>query len=411
MKIKIILIAFLLLLCETNYAQSISSSPYSLFGLGSEYEADYGSLPAIGSSGSALPTNKFINSLNPAALGFMYQNHFLLDVGGKAISTSYQDVSTKESRNNMQFSHIAFAFPISKRSGVSVALKPYSSSSYTISNLALDIKDSNESYIYGATGTGGLNDFDVSYGYRISPKWSVGAKGSVLFGNTAVNENYFVSNSLLNIQKNSNYGGVRMTVGSQFEVDSTLTIATTIKTPTTINASKTGTITSTSSAGSTVVATDLTLDSDDYKMPLEIGFGISKVFKENFSFTADYSKSFWSNTNQSDSYGLFLNQDKFAAGLSFERAKQGRSYFDRMKYSTGFNYDTGYLEIEGKRIRNVAVSVGVSIPLDNMFSRLNVSYSYGQKGSITSGLIKENYHKISLNLSLDGLWFVKRKFD
>lgn len=411
MKIKFVLIAFFIFVGTANYAQSISSSPYSLFGLGSEYDADFGSLPGIGSSGSALPGNRFINSLNPASLGFMYQNHFLFDVGGKAIMTSYKDVSTSESRNNVQFSHIAFAFPVSKKSGVSLALKPYSSSSYAISNLSLAIKDSNEFYTYSAKGTGGLNDFDISYGYRVSPKLSIGAKGSVLFGNTAVNESYYVSNSLLNIAKTSNYGGVRMTLGSQYVVDSTFTIAATVKSPATINASKTGTITSTTVSGTTVVASGLTLDSDDYIMPFELGFGVSKRFKENYNFTLDYQKSFWSNTNQSDSYGTFLNQDKFAAGLTFERAKQGRSYFDRIKYTTGFNYDTGYLEIEGKRVRNVALSVGVSVPLDNMFSMLNVSYSYGQKGSITSGLIKENYHKISVNLSLDGLWFVKRKFD
>jgi len=42
---------------------------------------------------------------------------------------------------------------------------------------------------------------------------------------------------------------------------------------------------------------------------------------------------------------------------------------------------------------------------------LNISYSYGQKGRISNGLIKENYHKISVNLSLDGIWFVKRKIE
>ena len=29
----------------------------------------------------------------------------------------------------------------------------------------------------------------------------------------------------------------------------------------------------------------------------------------------------------------------------------------------------------------------------------------------SNNLIKENYHKLSVNLSLDGIWFVKRKID
>ncbi|MCG9791482.1 aromatic hydrocarbon degradation protein [Flavobacterium algicola] len=411
MKIKIMLIAFIALITNKNFGQSVSSSPYSLFGVGTEFESDFGSIPGLGSSGIALPTNKFINNLNPASLGFMYQNHFLFDVGGKAIVTTYQDVSTKEKRNNVQFSHIAFAFPISKKSGVSLALKPYSSSSYSISNLSLGIKDSDEFYTYSAAGTGGLNDLDVSYGYRLSKRMSVGATGSVLFGNASVDENYLVDVALLNISKTTNYNGVRLTLGTQYAIDSTFTIAATIKSPSKINASKVASITSVTASGSSIITSEEAVDVNDYYMPTEIAIGLSKSFKENFNATLDYQKSFWSDTNQSDSYGVFTNQDKFAAGLSFEKSKKGRSYFDRFKYSMGFNYDTGYLEIDSKKIQNTSVSIGVSVPLDNMFSMLNVSYSYGQKGSITNGLIKENYHKLSLNLSLDGFWFVKRKFE
>jgi hypothetical protein len=69
------------------------------------------------------------------------------------------------------------------------------------------------------------------------------------------------------------------------------------------------------------------------------------------------------------------------------------------------------LEIDGKRIHNAAISIGLNLPLENTYSSLNISYSYGQRGRVSDNLIKENYHKISLNLSLDGIWFVKRKFE
>ena len=44
-------------------------------------------------------------------------------------------------------------------------------------------------------------------------------------------------------------------------------------------------------------------------------------------------------------------------------------------------------------------------------SMINIGYSYGSKGQITNGLIKENYHLLSINLSLEGIWFQKRKID
>lgn len=411
MKNKIAFVNLFLFMSAASFSQSISSSPYSLYGLGSLYDSDFGSIPSIGSSGIALPSNRFINNLNPASLGFVYQNHFLFDVGGKAILTSYENNSKKENRNNVQFSHIAFAFPVSPKSAFSLALKPYSSTTFKIANLALPIQDSQENYTLSATGTGGLNDFDVSYGYRIGKRLALGITSSFLFGNTTDQRDYTISKSVTNIYKKTNYNGVRASLGAQFKVDSTFTLGMNLKSPTKINAVKVQSVATVNNSGTAVIESEIESDMDDYYMPLEIGVGLSKVFNNNLNLTLDYGKGFWSSTNQSEWYGNFINQDKFALGLSYSKPKNIRSYSDRIKYSTGLNYDTGYLEVDNKRINSLSFSLGVSLPIENTFSALNITYSYGQKGRITDGLIKENYHKLSLNLGLDGIWFVKRKFE
>ncbi|WP_369766121.1 aromatic hydrocarbon degradation protein [Flavobacterium sp. WC2429] len=412
MKNKIALASLFMLFTINTFSQSISSSPYSMYGLGSLYDSDFGSISSIGSSGIALPSNRFINNLNPASLGYMYQNHFLFDVGGKSILSTYENSSKKESRNNFQFSHIALAFPVTSKSAVSVALQPYSSAAFKISNLLLPIENSADTYVLNASGSGGLNDFDLSYGYRIGKKIALGISTNFLFGNTIDNRDYTVSNSITTINKKSYYNGVRVSLGSQVQIDSTLSLGVNFKSPSQIKASKVQSVISYNNSITTTIETDANYDVDDYYLPLEIGVGLSKVFKNNLNFTIDYKKSLWNGTNQSDIYGNYLNQDKFAMGFSYSKTKSIRSYFDRIQYATGFNYDSGFLEIDNKRINNLSFSVGVSLPVENQtFSTLNVTYSYGQKGSISNGLIKENYHKISLNLSLDGIWFVKRKFE
>tara|TARA_R110000868_G_scaffold58472_5_gene180675 strand:- start:1331 stop:2569 length:1239 start_codon:yes stop_codon:yes gene_type:complete len=411
MKNKIALASLFMLFAINTFSQSISSSPYSMYGLGSLYDSDFGSISSIGSSGIALPSNRFINNLNPASLGYMYQNHFLFDVGGKSILSTYDDGSKKESRNNFQFSHLALAFPVTSKSGVSVALQPYSSATFKISNLLLPIENSADTYVLNASGSGGLNDFDLSYGYRIGKKIGLGISTNFLFGNTIDTRDFTISNSITTINKKSYYNGVRLSLGSQVQIDSTLTLGLTIKSPSQIKASKVQSVVSYNNSIATTIETDANYDVDDYYLPLEIGVGLSKVFKNNINFTLDYKKSFWNGTNQSDIFGNYLNQDKFALGFSYSKTKSIRSYFDRIQYATGINYDSGFLEIDNKRINNLSFSVGVSLPIENQtFSTLNVSYSYGQKGSISNGLIKENYHKLSLNLCLDGIWFVKRKF-
>jgi len=413
MKNTIAFLFFLILGSFSSFSQSLSSSPYSIYGLGSLYDSDFGSISAIGSSGVALPSNRFINNLNPASLGFTYQNHFLFDVGGKGIQTSYQDVSKKESRNNVQFSHIAFAFPLSSKSAVSLALKPYSSAGFKISDYKLPIQDSNEEYTLSATGTGGLNNFDISYGQRIGKKIALGLSASVLFGSTTDNREYVIANSSTTIDKESSYNGVRLNLGGQFKVDSTFTIGTVLKSPSRVNATKVQSVITYNANldASNTVESNVSSDADDFYLPFEFSVGFNKIFKNKFSLTADYEKAFWKNTAQADMYGDYMNQDKFKLGLSYRKGKNPRSYFDRIQFSTGINYDTGYLEIDNKRIENKAISFGISLPIENTFSALNISYSYGQKGRISNGLIKENYHKISINLSLDGIWFVKRKFE
>lgn len=395
----------------TSFSQSISSSPYSLYGLGSVYDSDFGNIPSIGSSGIALPSASFINNLNPASLGYLPQNHFMFDVGGKSISTTYQSSSRSESRNNFQFSHLAFAFPVTKNSGFSIAIRPYSSAAFKISNLKLPIENSQDFYYLTATGSGGLNNLDLSYGYRFGKKWSVGASAAVLFGNTKDNRSFLIMNSITSIQKKTHYNGLRSTLGAQYQVDSTLTVATTFKVPTQIKASKVQTVQTIADDVVTTIESDVASDTDDYYMPLEMGIGISKCFKNNLNMTLDYEKSLWGSTNQSELYGNFVNQDRFALGFTYSGRKNIRKYWDRVQYAAGANFDTGYLEIDGKRIHNAAISIGLNLPLENTYSSLNISYSYGQRGRVSDNLIKENYHKISLNLSLDGIWFVKRKFE
>ncbi|WP_343696745.1 aromatic hydrocarbon degradation protein [Flavobacterium sp.] len=412
MKNKIFFLSCFILLSLTSFSQSISSSPYSLYGVGSLYDSDFGAIPSMGSSGIALTPSNFINNLNPASLGFMPLNHFMLDVGGKAIATTYQSSSKSEKRNNFQFSHFAFAFPVTKKSGFSVSLRPYSSASYKISDLKLPILDSNESYYLTAGGTGGLNNFDFSYGYRFTDKFTLGISTALLFGNVDDNRTFTILNSITNIHKKTDYNGFRATIGSQYKIDSTFTIGTTIKLPTQIKSSKVQTVETVADEVLSVIESNTPSDVDDYYMPLEIGVGISKKFKKALTVNFDYQKSLWNDTRQSDLYGDFVNQDRFALGFAYLDEKSNfRKYWDRIQYFAGANFDTGYLEIDGKRVNNASVSVGINLPIENSLSSLNISYSYGQKGRISEGLIKENYHKLSLNLSLDGIWFVKRKIE
>jgi hypothetical protein len=395
-----------------SYSQSIATSPYALYGLGSLYESNFGSIPALGTAGIALPSDSFINNKNAASLVNIPANNFFFEIGGIGIQSSFEDNLKKENRNNFQFSHLAFAFPINAKSAFSLAMMPYSSSSFKISGLKIPIIDgSNEYYYLDVMGSGGLNNLDLSYAYKLSNTLSVGFSASVLFGSTTDERTYTINTSVTSIDKKVSYSGIRPILSSQFKMSPSLTFGLNVKSPTRINASKVQSVTVVNGTGTSYLETDKISNTDDFYLPLEIGVGFNKAFKNKLNITFDYEKRFWDATNQSDMYGVFSNQEKFALGFSYQKTKTSRNYFDRIKYAAGANYDTGYLEVDNKKINDKSFSIGASLPLDHLSTALFISYSYGQKGQITNSLIQENYHKLTLNLNLDGIWFVKRKID
>lgn len=393
------------------FSQSSLSSPYSIFGLGTLYDGNSGSLPANGNSGIALPTESYINNLNPASLSFQFQNHFLFDVGTKTVFTTYQNSTTKETRNNFQFSHLSFAFALNNKSGVSLSLKPYSSAAYTISNYELPILDSQEKYLLTAKGTGGINNLELSYGRKLNSRFSVGGSAIFLFGSTKDNREYTISNALTTINISANYNGIRTTIGAQFKVDSTLVIGLVLKSPSIIHANKVQSVTILNTSGTSTIEDGATVDVKDFYLPLEIGFGVNKNIQNKYNLSLDYTRSLWANTNQSSIYGEYSNQNQIAFGLSYSKNKMARSYLDRMTFSTGVNLNSGFLVINNQKISSKAVSLGFSLPYGYPVSNFNFSYSYGQNARIGNNLIKENFHKIGLNFSLDNFWFVKRKFE
>jgi hypothetical protein len=409
---------FLLFLAVTcfasflSYSQSIATSPYSLYGLGSLYESNFGLTAALGTAGIALPSDNYINNKNAASLVDLPANNFFFEVGGTGIQSTFEDKSIKESRNNSQFSHFAFAFPINTKSAFSAALMPYSSSSFKISGLKIPIIDGNDEYYYlDVVGTGGLNNFDLSYAYKLNKKWSLGLSASILFGNTTDKRTYTINTMYTNIDKKVSYNGIRPILSSQFKINPSVTFGLNFKTPTKINATKTQSVSVVNTSGTTSLETDVKSSTDDFYLPLEIGVGFNKAFKNKLNITFDYEKKFWDATNQSDMYGDFSNQEKFSLGFSYLKTKTSRNYFDRIKFATGLNYDTGYLEVDNKKIEDKSFSIGASLPLDHLSSALFISYTYGQKGRITNTLIQENYHKLSFNINLDGVWFVRKKLE
>ena len=126
----------------------------------------------------------------------------------------------------------------------------------------------------------------------------------------------------------------------------------------------------------------------------------------------DYKKNYWNATGQQENIGDYADQDIYAIGLEYLKDAKSFKYKDRIRYRAGFNYDNGYLDIGDTKIDGFGFTTGIGIPMRaGTNSLLNLSYGYGSRGQIQNVLIQENYHMITLNLSLEDLWFKKRKIN
>ncbi|ARV14782.1 hypothetical protein [Polaribacter sp. SA4-12] len=414
MKKKIILIV---LVASINglFAQSNTNTPYSLFGLGVENKTSTGGLTGLGNTGIAQSNPFEINILNPASLGNIVQKSFLYEFGLNGTYSTLKTSNSSETTNNGNISHIAIAFPLSKDWGMSIGLLPYTKTGYNI-DIENAIEGSTDTYITRITGSGGLNKFYLSTGFKVAKNLSLGVDVSFLFG-LIEQESLIYTGSLVSISDQNHYGGVKLKTGLQYKLPTfkkvETTIGATLELPTSLSGNQTRSSYKTTSDGAQItIEEEVKNDLDNFDLPFSYGVGITTVIDKQITTSLDYRKLLWGETDQQLSNEQYANQSIYAFGVEYVSSKNKFNYWSNIKYRVGVNYNTGFLKISNQQIDSYFVSFGLGLPMKKYSNdNFNISYSYGREGTLENKLIEENFHKITLNLNFVGKWFNKKKID
>lgn len=399
------------LLCigQIAFSQSngLSTSPYSLYGLGLSNELNTGKTNALSNTGFAMPSKYSINNLNPASLGSIPKGSFLYDVGLKLQKETLYEDGQVERRFHGNFSNLAIAFPLSAKSGLGITLLPFTNVGYFVSGIENPIDGSTDSFITNIKGSGGLNDIQINYGYSLTGNFRLGLRGSFLFGKIEEDETDLIGGNILIINEAYFYNGFRLGAGLQYDINNKISVGSFINLPTELNGDQTRSVI----GGAEPL--DEENDLEAFKLPMEVVFGIHTKINDKLFFNLDYKRSFWDTTNQSDLIADYVDQDFIGLGAEFIPQKNSINYWRRVNYRAGFKMDNGNLAIKDDRITNTSINLGLGFPIGNQrrHSMINLGYSYGQKGQVENGLIKENFHTLTLNFSLEDLWFQKRKYN
>ena len=414
MRKEILLIA-LITYTTFLYAQNNANTPYSLFGLGVENKTATGGLTGLGNSGIAQKNTFEINSINPANLGNIVQKSFLYEFGLNGIYSTLKTGNLSETSKNANFSHLAIAFPIKENWGMGIGLLPYTKTGYNV-DIESPIEGTTDTYITRITGSGGLNKFYLSTGFKVLKNISLGVDLSFLFG--SINqESLLYTDSFASISDQNNYRGVKLKTGFQYTLPTIKKVETTIggtlELPTSLSGTQTRSSHKTSSSGTSIsIEDEVENELDNFELPFSYGIGITSIFSKKITTSLDYRKLLWSNTSQKLNTERYTNQSVYAFGLEYQSTKNKFKYWNNVKYRLGANYNTGFLKISNKQIDSYFLSAGLGLPLGKLNrSNLNISYSYGKEGTLDNNLIEENFHKITLNLNFVSKWFERRKID
>lgn len=404
---KYILVLFSLsLFSQTN---NLTSSPYSLYGLGKINEYSNGVLNSLGYGGISMNNDYELNLLNPASLGNIRKNAFIFDVGVKGEINRFGDNSDSDKKPNFSFSNLTFGFNINEKSGLSLSLIPYSEVGYEFQGMVNSFEGNQETYYSNILGSGGVNNLNINYGRKINKKINIGLTIKYFFGSINQTETVYLDNENLFLESDTYYNGVGLTTGIQYKMNNNLILSNTLTFPTSLNSSK------------DLKISKLILDREIYSvineinsekiesfnLPYEITFGFKYDIK-NYSFIGDFKQSFWSNLKQTDDVGKFVDNYKFNFGIE-RHSMDELNIKTKFRYRAGFSYDQGNLLVNNNRISNISYTAGISIPINSQKNTyLNFSYAYNLKGLVTNTLVEEKSHSISLSLNLFDLWFKKR---
>ena len=414
MKNKILLIV-LVISVNTLFSQNNTNTPYSLFGLGVENKTATGGLTGLGNTGIAQSNPFQINLFNPASLSGMFLESFLYEFGLNGTYSTLKNKNITETTSNGNISHIAIAFPIKKGWGMSLGLLPYTKTGYNI-DVENAIEGTTDTYITRITGTGGLNKFYLSTGFKVLKNLSFGVDVSFLFG-SIVQESLVYTESFVSISDQNHYGGVKLKTGFQYKLPTVkgveTTLGGTLEIPSSLSGTQTRSSYKTSLSGTIVnIEEEVESDLDNFELPLSYGVGLTSVINKEITTSLDYRKLLWGNTNQQQNTESYANQSIYAFGLEYVSSKNKFDYSSNIKYRAGINYNTGFLKISNQQIDSYFVSLGIGLPMKkNSNDYFNISYSYGKEGTLNNRLIQEEFHKITLNLNFVGKWFGKRKID
>ncbi len=395
-------------------AQNSTSSPYTRYGYGTITEGGFGQSTQMGGLSAGLRSAYFTNPANPASYTAIDSLNCRIEAGASYIVNKYSDENESSKTVGGNLEYLSIHFPIKKWIAMSAGLRPYSNVGYSNTYEVTEKTDLTQEtlktrYTYG--GGGNISQVYLGLGLKPFKNLSVGANLLYHFGTiehnsaTTFNQEYiYPTRQSQKIKVNDICANVGLQGSFKIKGEQFVTIGATYQFKSELN----------SEASKTITVSDTVVLNYDNEFDTPSEFGIGFVYHINNRVLAgfDFKRTNWSDIRY---FGEkpFDDVNKFAWGVQYQPNKSARRYFQRMYYRCGLNVSKSYYKINNENLDRFAIDAGFGFPLKKGLNPtvINVGFEYGQNGKTDNGLIKEQYFKGTINVTINERWFVKRKLE
>jgi long-subunit fatty acid transport protein len=415
--IKKIIVSACLLLSLVSFAQEGTASPYSYYGIGDVRFK--GTVESRSMAGVAVEQDSVhINLENPASFSNLKFTTFT--IGGTLNTVELKSDNKTATAKRTTLDYLAVGLPLGKW-GVGFGLIPYSSVGYKIESLSGDLNATNRRY----DGSGDLNKAFLGAGYKITPKFSVGADIQYNFGTIETSSLEFVTGIPVGTREmnTSMLSGFNFNVGAMYQTNINkkltlysglnYTIENTLKSKNTRNIS-----TVIYNSGFDFAVLDIVGEQKSNvdllfpgKLSVSAGIGESKKWliggKVAYQKTAAQANSY----NESSNVGYGRYGSLSLGGYYVPNYSSFSNYAKRIVYRGGLRYEKTGLIVNSESINDVGLTLGLGLPIPGSLSNVNIGFELGKRGTINSNLVEENYAKVSVGFSFNDKWFQQRKFE
>lgn len=385
-------------------------SSYSIFNLGDLVTSTTAAGAGRAGIETANPYGTILNSVNPATWTALRFVTFQAGMTFEQYKVSAAEASIWQNRTSLR--NFSAGFPFSEKYGgtLGIGFRPYSTVNYrTGQDQNIPSGDTTIPADLTYSGTGGVSEAFIGASFMPVQWLSLGFSGSLYFGSIenrtlidfptgALNDAGYVNSDRL-----SGFGG---TAGVMIRATDDLRLGGTFSLPTTLDADRTRLgVFREGGIDDTVSISDTTFGFD---LPPRITLGASYRTGRTVISGETVMQS-WSGHSRFG--GTARNRMRMALGADYlPSTSSAASGADKWTFRAGAWYEQTYYSLPQGDIDAMAVTFGAFVPFSTTGrlgsgAGMDLGIELGTRGTTENGLTQELFGKVSVELSINELWF------